>query len=137
MNNLKAEVIIKIPFFDVDSLNLVWHGNYAKYFEIARCALMDKIGYNYNQMRDYGHYWPIVHLHTKYIKPLLFDQEVKIAATLNEYENCLKIKYLITDLKTGEKLTKGETMQMAIDIKTHETCFSSPEILIKKVKELL
>ena len=38
---LWAEVDITVEFFDVDSLQVVWHGNYLKYMERARCALLD------------------------------------------------------------------------------------------------
>jgi len=41
-----AEVELTVEFFDVDSMQIVWHGNYLKYMERARCALLDKIGYN-------------------------------------------------------------------------------------------
>lgn len=136
-NKLSEEVIIKIPFYDVDSMDFAWHGNYVKYLEIARCALLDKLDYNYVQMRDGGHSWPVVHLHIKYIAPLYFDQEIKVKAELVEYENCIKIKYLISDLKTGDKLTKAETMQIAVDMKTKETCFVSPEILLQKIRKLI
>jgi acyl-CoA thioester hydrolase len=132
--NMEIDITIKIPFFDVDSMGVAWHGNYAKYLEIARCALMDKIGYNYNQMRDNGHAWPIVTLKVKYMGSLYFEQEININAKLMEYENCIKIKYVITDLKTGVKLTKAETTQIAIDLKTHETCYVSPGVLLDKFK---
>ncbi|WP_258031844.1 acyl-CoA thioesterase [Campylobacter concisus] len=37
----------KVAFFDVDSMEVMWHGNYVKYLEMARCELLDKLGYNY------------------------------------------------------------------------------------------
>ena len=52
--DLSAETIIEIPFHDVDMMEIAWHGHYVKYFEIARCKLLDKIEYNYSQMRDSG-----------------------------------------------------------------------------------
>ena len=39
MYNVEFETEITIPFFDLDPMNVVWHGNYIKYFEIARCNL--------------------------------------------------------------------------------------------------
>ena len=41
-----------VPFFDVDSMRIVWHGHYCKYLELARCKLLDKIGYNYKAMAE-------------------------------------------------------------------------------------
>lgn len=41
---LSCEVEIGVQFFDVDLIEIVWYGHYAKYFEAARCALIDNIG---------------------------------------------------------------------------------------------
>jgi acyl-CoA thioester hydrolase len=38
----QTSVDLEIPFHDVDMMQVVWHGHYAKYFEIARCALLEK-----------------------------------------------------------------------------------------------
>lgn len=40
----------EVPFFDVDAMHIVWHGNYVKYLETARCAFLSSIGYDYNEM---------------------------------------------------------------------------------------
>ena len=58
--DLNAEAIIEIPFHDVDAAEIAWHGHYAKYFEIARCKLLDKFDYNYPQMKASGYFWPII-----------------------------------------------------------------------------
>lgn len=49
-----AEICLTIPFHDVDMMQIVWHGHYVRYLEIARCALLDELDYNYNQMRESG-----------------------------------------------------------------------------------
>ena len=36
---------IEVPFFDVDVMQIVWHGHYVKYLEVARCAFLDALGY--------------------------------------------------------------------------------------------
>ena len=45
-----ADVIIEVPFHDVDTMHVVWHGHYLKYFEVARCKLLDQFNYNYNYL---------------------------------------------------------------------------------------
>ena len=95
---------------------------------------MEKLDYNYTQMEKSGYAWPIVSMKLKYVRPSIFNQEVKITARLTEYENCIRIKYVVTDLKSGEALTKAETTQIAIDMKTQETCFESPDIFLNKFK---
>ena len=42
---LQAEIELQVPSFDVDMMEVVWHGHYVKYFEQARCALLDKLVY--------------------------------------------------------------------------------------------
>ncbi|WP_368860434.1 acyl-CoA thioesterase, partial [Klebsiella pneumoniae] len=49
-----VEVSITVPFHDVDAMEVVWHGNYFRYFEIAREALLDQFDYGYRAMRDSG-----------------------------------------------------------------------------------
>ena len=128
-----TEVLIRVPFHDVDSMSIVWHGNYAKYFAAARCALLDKIDYNYNQMAESGFSWPVIDMHIKYVKPAVFNQDIVVEAKILEYFNRLKIGYLITDAQTGTKLTKGSTTQVAVDMKSQEMRLYSPQILLDKL----
>ena len=134
---ISAEIETKVGFYDVDSMDITWHGNYIKFLEDARCALLDKLDYDYNRMKESGYGWPVVSLNIKYIKPSRFKQVIKIKATLIEYYNCIKIQYLITDAESGEKISKAETMQMAVDMNTMESCFRSPQELIDKVENYL
>lgn len=128
-----AETIIDVPFFDVDAMQVVWHGHYVKYLEIARCELLRSFDYDYPQMSESGYMWPIVDLQIKYVGSALFAKKIKVKATLTEWENRLKIQYVITDMLTGKRLTKASTIQVAIDLTTKEMCFESPAILFEKL----
>jgi len=128
-----AGIDLEIPFHDVDMMAVVWHGHYAKYFEIARCALLEKIGYNYLQMRDSGYAWPVIELRIRYAKPAVFGQLVTVRAELAEWENRLKINYLITDKDNGARLTKGYSIQVAVNMQSNEMCFVSPRVLFEKL----
>jgi len=129
----EAEVVIEVPFHDVDVMRVVWHGHYVKYLEIARCELLDKIDYNYAQMESSGYAWPVIDLRLRYAHPLLFQQKIIVKAMLVEWENRLKVNYLITDFKTGKRLTKGYTVQVAVEMKNSEMLLESPEILYSKL----
>ncbi len=133
-NKLFIDIPLKAEFYDVDSMKVVWHGNYVKYYEQARCVLLDKLGYNYNEMEQSGIVWPVVKLDLKYIKPIIFGQEFYIRTTLDEYENRLKISYRIYDKKSGDTINKGSTIQMAVNIQTGESLLVSPACLINLVE---
>ena len=128
-----ANVIIDVPFFDVDAMQVVWHGHYVKYLEIARCELLRSFNYDYNEMSESGYMWPIVDMSIKYVGSALFARKINVRATLKEWENRLRIDYLITDIETGKKLTKASTTQVALDINTRQMCFESPAILFEKL----
>ena len=129
----EAEIIIEIPFHDVDVMRVAWHGHYVKYMEIARCALLDKIDYNYPQMEASGYAWPIIDVRIRYAHPLRFQQKVRVKAQLEEWENRLKIKYQIEDVASGKRLTKGYTVQVAVEMSSGEMQFASPKILFQKL----
>ena len=132
-DRFQVEVPFTIPFHDVDMLGIAWHGHYAKYFEIARCALLERFDYGYDQMRESGYMWPVIDMHIRYVKPLRFGQRVIVKAMLREWENRLLVEYLVTDEKTGQRLTKGSTSQVAVDLASGEMCFVSPHILFERL----
>jgi len=136
-NILSIDIEKEIPFYDVDSYRIVWHGNYPKYFEEARCALFSKLGCSYTDMEEWGYFFPIIELNTRYIKPVIFEQKVSINATLKEWRNKLSIDYIIRDIQTNEILTKGSTSQVSILMPDKVTQFESPAILINKIEALL
>ena len=131
------EINFCVGFYDVDSMRIVWHGNYVKYMEDARCALLNKIGYNYNDMEKSGVAFPLVDIHFKYVRSLRFMDKVRVVASLVEWENCIKMKYEFYNAETGELTTKAESTQMAVDIASGEAMFVCPEIFVKKVEAML
>ena len=134
---LQAEIELVVPFFDVDMMEVVWHGHYVKYFEEARCALLDKLGHNYRQMRDAGYAWPIIDLQVRYIRGAQIGQRIRVRADLVEWENRLKINYLITDVATGERMTRGSSVQVAVEIATREMLLASPKVFVEAVERVL
>lgn len=134
MTPLSATVTIEAPFYDMDMMRVAWHGHYLKYFERARCALFDRMDYNYAQMEASGYIWPIVDCRIKFVRPVRFGQQIDVSATLVEYENRMKLNYRISDHGSGEKLTTGYTIQVALLLATQEMCFVSPPILLEKIR---
>lgn len=128
-----AEVEMQVQFYDVDAMHIVWHGNYVKYLEVVRCALLDKIGYNYAAMKASGYAWPVVDLSVRYAAPATFGQRLLLRADIVEWENRLKIDYLITDAASGKRLTRASSTMVAVDIASGDMCFVSPAILFQQL----
>ena len=134
---LQAEVEILVPFFDVDSMDVVWHGHYVKYLEVARCALLDRLDHNYTQMRAAGYAWPIIDLQLRYVRGAQFGQRIVVRADLIEWQNRLKINYLICDAVSGERLTRASTVQVAVEIASREMQLASPKVFVAAVAQAL
>lgn len=128
-----AAVTLEVPFHDVDVMGVVWHGNYAKYFEIARTRLLGGLDYDYPEMKESGYAWPVIDLRIRYARPLRFEQRFVVHARIVEYESRLRIVYEIRDAESGERLSRGHTDQVALDMASGEMLFASPPILLEKL----
>ena len=135
--NIFSENEIIVEFFDLDPMQVVWHGNYIKYFEIGRRTLLEKIGYTYYEIHKTGYTFPVIDVSVKFLGSLRFMDRAIIKAILMEYENRLKIKYEIRNAETGILTTKGMSIQMAFDINAGESCFICPKALIDKVESMI
>lgn len=133
----KIKIDLQVAFYDVDSYRVVWHGNYPKYFEIARCHLLEKIGFTYADMERISHFFPIIDLQIKYVDSLVFDQHFTVTATLIEWETKLIIDYQIDDAQTQASITKARTTQVAVKMPERITQFEIPKELRDKMNRLL
>ncbi|MDR1063797.1 MAG: acyl-CoA thioesterase [Azoarcus sp.] len=129
----RESVELQIPFHDLDPLEICWHGHYVRYFEIARTALLRSIDYDYPEMRASGYAWPVIELHVRYAQPLRYRQRIGVEAFIAEWENRLKIEYVIRDFESGMRLTRGYTIQVAVDMRTGEMRLLSPDVLAEKL----
>ena len=125
---------IEVPFFDVDAMQIVWHGHYVKYLEMARCAFLSAIQYDYREMGVQGFSWPIVQLHVKYVKPAVFGQKIRVDLAVVEIESCLRIDYTLVDEASGAKLTQASTTQVAVSLATGEMQFQTPDSWLNAIR---
>lgn len=134
---LSASVDVTVQFHDCDPMGVVWHGHYFKYFEVARCALLQRFDYDYPQMHDSGFFWPLIDAQVRYIGTARYGDVVTVQADLNEWENRLRIDYVIRQRDSGKRLTKGHSIQVAVAISNGEMQLASPSVLLQKLEPWL
>ncbi|PSW06884.1 acyl-CoA thioesterase [Photobacterium lipolyticum] len=134
MTHISAEVTMVTSFQDADPMGVVYHGNYFRFFEEARRILMTKIFDRYQDLMDSGYVWPVIDTRVKYIKPIPFHHQIRVSATLTEWENRVRVDYVIYDAQTGQRMTKAHTVQVAVSTDSGEMCFVSPTIFTDKVE---
>lgn len=131
--DLSHEIEVVPAFYDVDPMEIVWHGHYAKYLELVRNALMSRFDYSYARMRESGYAWPIVDMRLKYVRSARLGEPVKVRAEIIEYENRLRIAYLLTEASSGRVLNKASTTQVAVDLRTGEMQYVCPPVLWERL----
>lgn len=125
---LSATKSIDIRFCEVDSMGVVWHGNYAKYFEDAREEFGRKYDLEYLMMYDKGFFEPIVELTFKYKRPLVYGKKSEVYIV---YRPCCAAKilfdYEIRDPETKEIYVIGHSVQVFMDKNTYQLVLNNPE----------
>ncbi len=109
------EVELKVPFHDLDPLQIVWHGNYLKYFDIARFALFKNAGidlYEYHQRT--GYLFPVVKTSAKFVVPLKYGDVIMCGATVVDARIKIVIDFVIRRVGTDEVCAKGRGEQVAL-----------------------
>jgi acyl-CoA thioester hydrolase len=129
--SLEMTIDVSPAFYDVDPMEVVWHGHYVKFLELARSALLARQGFDYAAMKASGFSWPIVDLRVKYVRPARLGVPLKVTAKIVEWENRLRVDYVIRETASGLKVTTAQTTQVAVDMATGALQFVSPPALLR------
>jgi acyl-CoA thioester hydrolase len=129
---VSVSVTLKVPYYDVDLMQIVWHGNYLKYFEVARQALFKKYGVDMRRYTEDSRYvFPVVRSMIKHIWPLRFDDEFICTAVLKEARVKIVLDFEIKLTSNGKVCAKGWTEQVAVLLPEMEMSFQIPEEIQK------
>ncbi|MDR1864249.1 MAG: acyl-CoA thioesterase [Bacteroidales bacterium] len=116
MQQLKASKEIVVRFNEVDSMNIVWHGSYALYFEDARAAFGEKYGLGYLDIYAAGYYAPLVDLSFTFKNPLLYGNKARVDIVFRNVEAAKIIfHYEIHAQDDNRLLTAGQSTQVFLD----------------------
>ena len=122
------EVKMKVPFFDLDPMQIVWHGNYLKYFDIARSELFDGLGVDLFEFHDRTRYiFPIIRSSVKHIHPLKRGDEFLCRATVKDARTKIVVAFEIRLVADGTICARGTTEQAAVLAPEMEMVFTIPE----------
>ena len=123
---LKTSKEFDVRFSEVDSMNIVWHGSYALYFEDAREQFGKEFGLSYMNYFDNGYYAPLVELSFSYKKPLLYEQKARIEIV---YRNVPAAKvifdYEIRLVADNSLIATGSSTQVFLD-RDYNLMWSNP-----------
>jgi acyl-CoA thioester hydrolase len=79
-----TETYIRVRYAETDQMNVVYYGNYAQYFEVARAESIRNLGFTYKEMEELGVIMPVVEMQTKFLRPARYDDLLNIKTFLKE-----------------------------------------------------
>ncbi len=136
-NELFVDKVIDVRFDEVDSLNIVWHGHYISYFELAREEFGRQHGVGYAAMRANDVAVPIVSLQCDYKYPLSYGDRVMVRAIFMPTPAAKIIfSYVATQHKSKKIVATGRTEQVFIEPHSNELLFTPPEFYKKWLKKM-
>jgi acyl-CoA thioester hydrolase len=129
MSETKSFEIRKtVPFYDLDPMQIVWHGNYLNYFEDARRELLEHLGVDlYKYFEKTKTIFPIIRTSTKHIYPLRYRDEFICKATLVDARFKLMVDFEIRLAADDKICARGRTEQVAVLTPTMEILLRIPD----------
>ena len=137
--SLVTETLVNVRFSDVDSMGIVWHGNYIRYFEDGREDFGNRFGMTYLDFYNKGILIPLVKLVCDYKKPLSYGDTARVVTRFVNCESAkIQYEYTIFNNTTGEIAATGSSVQVFLDL-NRELLLSTPSFLLdwKKLNGLL
>ena len=111
------ETEIRVRYGETDQMGVVYHANYAVYFEVGRTEWLREFGLSYSAMEAEGIMLPVISLHINYKNSARYDDVLKVKTRLKKMPTAsIEFDYELTNEK-GELLANGNTILAFIDAK--------------------
>ncbi len=126
-------VELEVPFHHVDVLEVVWHGHYPGYLEIARTALLRSRRLDAPEMRELGFRFFVSESHIRHVAPLRYGDRLRVSAWFRDVENRLDIAYDLDNLTRASRCALASTILVTT---THEgtLCLATPEPILERLR---
>ena len=127
------QIKVRVRYAETDQMGVVYHGNYAQYFEMGRVEWLRNLGLSYKFMEENGIMLPVVNLTLNYKRPARYDDLLTVTTIFKKQESVkIEFDYEIHN-EAGELLTTGTSMLVFVDMKTGRPV-SPPEYVLEKIK---
>ena len=130
------EFSVRVRYAETDQMGVVYHGNYAQYFEMGRVEWLRNLGISYKWMEENGVMLPVVSLQMDYKKPARYDDLLRVKTILKSQTSVkIEFDYEIYN-EQNDLLTTGYSMLVFVDMKTGRPMVP-PSYVTEKISQLL
>ncbi|MBY0536501.1 MAG: acyl-CoA thioesterase [Chitinophagaceae bacterium] len=126
----EATTEVRVRYAETDQMNVVYHGNYAQYFEVGRAEAIRKLGFTYKSMEAMGIIMPIVEWSAKFIRPAHYDELLTVKTILKELPVDHRIEFFQEVYnEKGKLLTSGKVVLYFLQADTREKTTMPRELM--------
>jgi len=130
----KHQTSARVQYGETDQMGYLYHGNYARYFELGRVEALRSLGITYQEMeKTYEVLMPVMSLNMRFVRPAYYDDLLTIETVLRKLpEQFIAFQ---TDIYNPEgKLVNGGTVKIGfLDAKSRKA-IEAPACLLSKLK---
>lgn len=130
-----ASVEFRVPFHDCDPLQIVWHGNYLRYFELARTKLFQQLQLDVPDIRDLGYTMFVTETHCRYLYPLRYNDKVMVRARFSRVGAILRVSYGTFNVTKNRKSARAYT-ELAFTDRDGEFVSELPEVMYERILDV-
>lgn len=131
--SLLDEIQFRVRYGETDQMGVVYHGNYAQYFEIGRTEWLRKMGLSYREMEESGIMLPVISLSINYKKSACYDDLIKVKTKLVKKPTAkIEFDYEIVN-ENDEILTTGNSVLVFMDIHKNRPT-KCPDYILDKLQ---
>lgn len=132
MSSIQASVEFEVPFHDCDPMQIVWHGRYFQYFELARTELFRARQLDIPAVRDLGLRMYVADVRCRFTSPLTYGDRVEVVATAKEASPLIRIAYSVRNLTKKRRSARGYCVLATTDAQG-DLLTETPEIIRERL----
>jgi acyl-CoA thioester hydrolase len=129
-----SETKIRVRYAETDQMNVVYHGNYAQYFEVGRVESIRNLGLSYKDVEASGIVMPVIEWTAKFIRPAHYDDLLTIRTTIKKWPVDYRIEFHQEVFSEhGKLLTTGKVLLYFLTADTRVTT-AMPEQMARTLR---
>jgi acyl-CoA thioester hydrolase len=129
-----SETQVRVRYAETDQMNVVYHGNYAQYFEVGRVEAIRQLGLSYKDLEATGIMMPVIEWTARFVRPAHYDDLLTVRTILKEWPVNHRIEFLQECYnEKGKLLTSGKVILYFVRAATMEKT-NMPQEMAERLK---
>lgn len=124
---------IRVRYYDTDQMGIVYYGNYARFYEIARIEALRQFGISYKDLEEQGIGMPVYDMTTRFLQPARYDDLLTVRVTVPQMPRTrILFNYEVFN-QHGQLINTGSTTLVFIKFASGRPC-AIPVHLLEPIK---